>query len=181
MTAGLALEGAAWFAIVMALGGFIYQHSGTPRFALAGTMADLFAIGMLAATIRQIVAARRIDYGGPITSIQKQLEEARVLRIRITQWALVAGAVVWAPFAIVVCKVLFGFDDYSHAWLWANVLFGLSLIPLAIWVSKKFGERMGHSPFIQRLMRDIAGRNLTEAMAFLASLSQFADESQALR
>ena len=88
MTVGLALEALAWSAIVIPLGGFIYGHSGALRFALPGIAADLFAIGMLAATIRQIVAAQGIDYGQPVTAIQKQLEAMRVLRIRITQWAL---------------------------------------------------------------------------------------------
>jgi len=180
MTAWLALEGAAWLAIVIALGGFTYEHSGALRFALAGAAVDLFAIGMLAATIRQIVAARKIDYGNPVAAIQKQLEEMRVLRIRVTQWGLLAGAVVWAPLAIVVCKALFGLDDYSPAWLWANVLFGLSLIPLVVWVSKRFGETMGHSPFLQRLMQDIAGHNLSAAEAFLASLAQFENQNQSL-
>jgi hypothetical protein len=132
---------------------------------------------MLAAAIRQIVMARRIEYGHPIAVIQKQLEELRVWRIRVVQWAVPAGAVAWAPFAIVVLKALFGMDDYSQAWLWANVLFGLSLIPLALWLSKRFAERMDRSPFLQRTMRDIAGHNLAEAGDFLANLAQFERES----
>jgi len=180
LTVGLALEALAWSAIVIPLGGFIYDHGGTLRFAVPGIAADLFAIGMLALTIRQIVAAQGIEYGQPVAAIQKQLEAMRVLRIRITQWALLAGAVVWAPFAIVVCKVLFRIDDYSQAWLWANVVFGLSLIPFTMWVSKRFADRMHNSPLLQRLMRDIAGQNLTAALAFLASLSQFTDEGQAI-
>jgi hypothetical protein len=173
LTVGLALEAAAWLAIVIPLGGFIYGHSGALRFAVPGIAADLFAIGMLASTIRQIVAAQGIDYGQPVAAIQKRLEGLRLLRIRITQWALLAGTVVWAPFAIVVCNVLLGLDDYSQAWLAANVLFGLSLIPLTFWVSKRFADSMHNSPFLQRLMRDIAGQNLMAATDFLAKLSQF--------
>jgi hypothetical protein len=136
---------------------------------------------MLAVTVRQIVAARQIDYAKPIAVIQKQLEALRLLRIRITQWALLAGAVVWGPFAMVVLKAFWDVDFHNAAWLWANVLFGLSLIPLALWLSKRFGDRMGNSPSIQRLMRDLAGHNLTAALAFLANLSQFEDEGQAAR
>jgi hypothetical protein len=181
MTALSAFEAAVWFAIVVALGGFIYAHASTLRFALAGAAVDLFAIGMLAVTVRQIVAARQIDYAKPIAVIQKQLEALRLLRIRITQWALLAGAVVWGPFAMVVLKAFWDVDFHNAAWLWANVLFGLSLIPLALWLSKRFGDRMGNSPSIQRLMRDLAGHNLTAALAFLANLSQFEDEGQAAR
>lgn len=172
----LGLEAAVWFAIVMALGSFIYEHIGIPEFAVPAIASDGFAMGMLIATIRQMVAARQIDFGRPIASIQKQLETLRVLRIRTTQWGLLAGVIVWAPFAIVVAKAFFGVDAYNTAWLWANVLFGLSLIPLALWVSKKFGNRMGRSPFIQRLMNDIAGHNLATAKVHLARLSEFEGE-----
>jgi len=180
MTVLSGLQAAVWFAIVMALGNFIYGHLGILRLALPAAAADLYAIGMLAATIRQIAAARQIDYSGPIARIQKQLETVRVLRIRITQRGLLAGAVVWAAFGIVAAKALFGIENYSLAWLWANVAFGLLLIPLAVWWSKKYGDRVGRSPFIRRLMRDIAGHNLNAAEAFLAGLAEFEDGAPAM-
>lgn len=175
----LGLEAVVWFAIVVALGNFIYEHIGTVRFALPGAALDLFAIGMLAATIRLLVAARQIDYGEPIVGIQKQLERLRVLRIRTVQWGVLAGAIVWAPFAIVSARVLFGINSYNVAWLCANIFFGLSLIPVALWLSRKFRDRMGRSPFIQRLMKDIAGDNLNSAEVFIAKLAEFENEKYA--
>jgi hypothetical protein len=176
LAAFLGVEAAVWLVIVMALGGFIYAHIGVLQFAVPAVASDVFAIGMLIATLRQIVAVRQIDYGRPIASIQKQLETLRVLRIRTTQWGLLTGVIVWAPFAIVVAKAFFRIDVYDTAWLFVNVLFGLSLIPLALWLSKRFGNRMGRSPFIQRLMNDIAGHNLTTAKAHLGRLSEFEGE-----
>jgi len=173
LTVLLGMEAAGWFVIVVLLGNFIYQNIGTLRFALPGVAVDLFAIGMFGAMLRLIVEVQRIDYSGPIAAIQKQLGVLRVLRIRTLQWALLAGTVVWAPFAIVIFRVLFGLDSYNFAWLVANLVFGLSLIPLAIWVSKTFSGRMDRSPFIQRLMNDIAGHNLNRAIAFLSELSEF--------
>jgi hypothetical protein len=35
---------------------------------------------------------------------------------------------------------------------------------------------MGQFPFVQRLMNDIAGRNLNEATGFLATVSKFEHE-----
>ena len=180
LAALLSLEAVVWFAIVMAIGSFIYEHFGMLRFALPGAALDLYAIGMLAATIRQIVAAQQIDYSRPIAAIQQQLETLRVLRIRITQWALLAGAVVWAPCVIVAAKAFFGLDVFNAAWLWANVLFGLSMIPLAVWLSKKFGHRASRSPFMEQVMKDIAGHNLNAARAFLERLSEFEDENVAV-
>ncbi len=169
----LALESAVWLAIVMTLGNFLYQHFGAPILAVSAAMVDVYAIAMLSAAIRQLAAVRQIDYSGPIATIQQQLGSLRVLRIRTTQWALLAGVVAWAPFMIVMSELLFGFHSYSVIWLCANIAFGLALIPLAIGLSRRFSERAGGYPFIQSLMNDIAGRNLNVAAAFLKSLAEF--------
>jgi hypothetical protein len=169
----LSLEAVAWFAIVGSLGSFIYHHIGTLRLSLSGIALDVYAIAMLAATVRQIVATRQIEYGRPITALQKQIETLRILRIRITQLALLGGTIVWAPFVIVAGKAFFGVDVGNAPWFWANVAFALCLIPVALWLSKAFGERMGRFPWIQRMMNNLAGRNLNAAADFLSKLSQF--------
>ena len=52
---------------------------------------------------------------------------------------------------------------FGSGFLIANVAIGVAVIPVAIWVSKKFGERMGSSPKMQWLMRELAGYNLNAA------------------
>jgi hypothetical protein len=172
----LGLEAVMWFAIIVSLGSFIARHVAVVRLLLCAAALDVYAIGMLAATIRQIVGLRQIDYSRPVTAIQKQLATLRVLRIRITQRALLGGTVVWAPFLIVAARAFLGLDMVNSRWLWANVAFGVCLIPLALWLSKTFGERMGRFPFIQRVMNDVAGRNLNSASEFIAKLSGFEAE-----
>jgi hypothetical protein len=126
--------------------------------------------------------ALQIDYDKPIALIQKQLESLRVLRIRITQWALLTGQVVWwIPFLMVALKGFWDVDAYKvfgTGFLLANIAVGLAIIPLAIWVSRKFGDRMGRSPVMQRLMRELAGYNLNAATGFLAKVSEFETETR---
>ena len=77
---------------------------------------------------------------------------------------------------VVLFKGIFGLDAYhlfNTAWLIANVLFGLVVLGLAIWMSKKFSERMSRYPGIQRFMRNLAGQNIKIANEFLAKLSEF--------
>lgn len=174
----MGLEAAAWFAIIVVLGNFIYEHISMAQFAVAGVALDVYSIVTLNFLIRQIALALRIDYGKPIATIQKQIEALRVLRIRTIQWGVLAGLVAWVPFMIVLFKVAFGVDIYEAAWVWSNVAFGLALIPVAIWVSKKFGDRMDRSPKIQWLMKELAGYNLNAASDFLATLSEFEEEKR---
>lgn len=78
-----AVHALMWVGCKVALGNFIYEHIG-PRFALSAVSLDLYAIGFLIALIRQMIIVGGIDYGQPITAIQKQLETVRILRIRTT-------------------------------------------------------------------------------------------------
>jgi hypothetical protein len=173
MSWALGFEAVMWFVMIVSLGSFISHHVGALRLSLSAAALDVYAIAMLGATIRQIVSLEKIDYSRPVTAIQKQLEMLRVLRIRTTQRALLGGTVVWAPFLIVAARAFLGLDIVNSLWLWVNVAFGLCLIPLALWLSKAFGERMGRVPFMQRVMNDLAGRNLNAASEFISKLSGF--------
>ncbi|MFL6237775.1 MAG: hypothetical protein ACJ76N_31955, partial [Thermoanaerobaculia bacterium] len=75
-----------------------------------------------------------------------------------------------------------GLDAYaifSGAWLAANVAFGVAVLLMAVWISRRYAERMESSPWLQRLMRNLSGYNLTAAAGFLSSLARFEEESPA--
>jgi hypothetical protein len=174
------VEALMGLAVTMLLGRFIYQHWIEPRFVIPAAALHIWVIATIAVAIRQLAIALRIDYDQPIAAIQKQLESLRVLRIRATQSCFVTGQKFWwVAFLIVALKGLAGVDAYTvfgGPVLAVNVLFGLAIIPLAIWASGKFGGRMHRSPMIQRLMRSLAGYNLNAATGFLATLSEFAND-----
>jgi hypothetical protein len=167
---------------LVVLGGFIYAHWTEPRFALPAVMMHVWVIGYVATSIRQMVAALRIDFDRPVTLIQKQIESLRVLRLQMIRWGLLTGQLVWwIPLLVVALKGFWDVDAYKVLTTWflvVNVVFGVAVIPVAIWVSKKCGERMGKSPAIQRLMLELAGYNLREATRFLGTLSEFENESR---
>ncbi len=158
------------------------EHIALMRFALPAAALDVFAIAILIGLIRQITGALRIDDDQPIAAIQKQLAELRVLRIRYIQGIfLIATLALDAP-PDCCAQGLLGtgrLQIVRRRLPGCQLLVGLAIIPLAIWFSKKFSDHMGRSPFIQRLMKDLAGYNLNAATSFLVKLSQFEDESLA--
>src|SRR5580658_4487336 len=96
------------------LGQFIFEHRTEPRFVLPAAVLHLWVIASVAASIRQMSMALRIDYNQPIALIQKQLESLRVLRIRVTKWSLLTGQLVWwIPLLIVALKGFFNVDAYK--------------------------------------------------------------------
>jgi hypothetical protein len=175
----LALESVIALAVIIVLGSFIGGHIAMVRFSVPAAALDLFEIATLIALIQQIWLALYIDYSKPVAAIQKQLESLRMLHIRHFQSTLLLAPLLWTPLLIVALEGFLRVDAYKAlgaAYLLANLLFGLAIIPLAIWVSKKFGDRMGRSPKIQQLMKELAGYNLNAASDFLATLSEFEEE-----
>jgi hypothetical protein len=174
----LALESVIALAVIIVLGSFIGDHIAMVRFAVPAAALDLFEIATLIVLIQQI---RLADYSKPVAAIQKQLESLRMLHIRHFQWTLLLAPLLWTPLLIVALEGFLRVDAYKTlgaAYLLANLLFGLAIIPLAIWLSKKFSDRMDRSPKIQWLMKELAGYNLNAASDFLATLSEFEEEKR---
>ena len=113
---------------------------------------DVFEIATLIVLIQQIRLALYIDYSKPVAVIQKQLETLRMLHIRHFQWTFLLAPLLWTPLLIVTLEGFLRIDAYKTlgaAYLLANLSFGLAIIPLAIWLSKKFADRINRSPKIQ--------------------------------
>jgi hypothetical protein len=153
-------------AVIVYLGAFTIENWGMPRFTIPAILLDIAAIAALAALSMQIGMAFKIDYTQPIAAIQKRLERLRKFRIRYIQAILVSAALLWVPMFIVAMKGFFGADIYrlfGTAWIMANVAFGLAILVLGIWLSKKY--------------RPGAGYNLNAATGFLATLAEFEQDA----
>jgi hypothetical protein len=165
LAALLALGSIGLLAVIVSLGAFAAKNWAMPRFTILAILLDLAAIAALAALNAQIGMALNIDYTQPIAAIQKRLETLRLFRIRYLQAILVSAALLWMPLFIVAMKGFLGADVYRlfpTAWILANVAFGLAVLVLGIWLSKKY--------------RPSAGYNLNAATGFLATLAEFEDE-----
>jgi hypothetical protein len=175
-TATLAIEAVLTLIVVAVLGVFVHAHFHDPRFLVPGIMLDVFAVAILADLIRQFVTVGRIDYTQRVGFIQRQIEELRVMRIRHVRWVFLFATLVWTPLLIVVLEALArvnAYDVFPVTWLLANVALGVAVIPLGLWLSRHFSERMKRFPLVQQLMRTIAGRDLQSAERYLATLADF--------
>lgn len=164
------------------LGSFIADHLGEMRFLAPAVALDLFVLYFIGWSIRQWVALGSLDYGESVVEIQRKLELLRIDRIRMTKWVFLLSPLLWIPLLIVGLEGLLGLDSYAifdTAWLVSNLVFGLAVIALALWVSKRYADRLQGSPFVRRLMDALADRSLDEATGFLGTLSSFERENGA--
>lgn len=168
-------------AVALWLGSFLAEHASEPRFLLPAAVLAVGVIALIVDCVRQMVTLKTVDPAEPVAAMQKKLGRLRVQRTRTMQWILLTAPLVWIPLLIVGLEGLLGLDAYaifSQRWLAANLLFGAAVIPLAVWTSRRYADRMERSPFVQRLMRDLAGRNVNAAMGFLGRLESFEQESR---
>jgi hypothetical protein len=181
LVAGIGVEMAVDIALLMALECFLYAHRALPQFLLPAAFLHLCVMVSLVTLARQIKIALEIDYSRPIATLQKDLERLRILRIRTMQAIFVLAPLLWLPLLIVTLKGLLGVDAYALfplSWLIANVLFGMAVIPLVFWLSKRYRHRIARSRWIQRIKQDLAGESLNAAANFLTTLAEFEDETR---
>ena len=85
---------------------------------------------------------------------------------------------MWVPLVIVAMQAFFGVDLYAAgpAWLAANALFGLAVIPLAVFAAKRYGSRLREVSALGALADAIAGRSLAAALDSLDAIRRFEEE-----
>ncbi len=176
---GIASELIVNLAGIFLLGWFAAGHAGEPTFFIPATMLDIYAIALVIAGARQLFALRSLDYDEPVVAIQSRLQRLRLARIRATMWMLLFAPLMWVPLLIVASRWLFGIDLYavaSPAWLAANAIFGLAVIPLAIAIAKTYGSKLERATPMRLVADEIAGRSLAAALDDLAAIRRFAEE-----
>ena len=175
LTRGLWVEVVLGLACMLALGSFVAGNVPEPRFFVAGLLLGAYVAGLTIAAVRHLVDVSRIDFDAPVIAIQRELETAKMRRIRTNTWALILGPLMWTPLLVVVAKAFASIDVYgfNYAWLAANLALGCSVIATSIWISKRFANRMQRSALVRRLMDDLAGTSMRKAAAFVAAASAF--------
>lgn len=177
----LAAELALGIVAVLLTGSFVADHVGEVHFLVPGLALHVFVIAQIGTLVRQIVATRQVDYGAPLVEVQKRVERLRAASIRTTMWTLLLAPLLWTPLFVVALKALLGVDAYATfgvRYLAVNVAVGLVVLALGQLASRRYATRFLDSPRATRLMRALAGTNLTAAAGFLDSLARFEQDDQ---
>ncbi len=160
---------------VALIGAFASAHLREPRFLVPAVMLDVYAIALIVAGARQLAEVHRLDFDEPVVAIQMRLERLRLRRIRTTLATLLFAPLMWVPLSIVGLQGLFGIDAYAAGWAWlaANLLFGLAVIPLAVLLARRFGARLAASTPGRAIADAIAGQSLTSALDSIDAIRRF--------
>ncbi len=166
------------------LGGFIYHHAGMLRFLIPAGLIASFALFQLLFSIYQTSMLRTINYEAPVTGIQKKLMSLSVSRIRYLTITRFAYPLLWLPVLIVALQGIWGIDFYDELnWQWftIQISLGAAFSIFGIWLSFAYALNKIRSPFLHKLLEniatyDITGQNLITAAGYLAEIKAFEKE-----
>lgn len=100
-------------AAVLLAGSFAGDHAADIRYFVPALLLAVFAPALVVDAAVQITAMRSIDYDEPVLVIQQRLLRVRAQRIKRVARILALAPLMWAPFAIVAIRGLFGIDVYA--------------------------------------------------------------------
>lgn len=154
------------------------------RYAVVCGALAMFTAGITALCSYLLVTSLKLDYGGPVTAIQGDVERIRLVEYQALKWAVLGGVVAWLPAGLVLFEALTGVDALARidlAWLIANLVFGLVVLALGLVLSRKYVERANLGSRARRLMEALSGRALRSATGHLAELARFERDEPPLR
>jgi hypothetical protein len=173
-----------WRALEVVLGGaalvFVVRvlaaHIGEPRYLVVVGALALLTAGITALCAYLLVGALALDHGGPVTAMQRHVEQLKLVEYHALKWVLLGGVLMWLPAVLVLLEVLSGFDALARVnlrWLLSNLAFGVVVVVAGQLWSRRHVERPGRGPRAQRIVDALSGRELRKAAAHLAELASF--------
>lgn len=170
-----ALEVLFGVAMLLAVMPVLVRHLGELRYvAVAGPFA-VFVIAMTAMCGHLLGATLRLDYGGSVAALQRDVARLKLAEYRSFKWALLGGIVGWLPALLLVFEALTGVDGLARVdlgFLVANIALGLVVLAIGTWWSRKYVER----PHDSRIIDALSGRSLRVIEGHLAELASFQRE-----
>lgn len=170
------LEIVLGLAVIVLVGGVLPAHLDAPRYLALGGMVLAFFVAVVAKTGYLAIRTRHLDYSGPVAALQGEVERLKLVEFRTFKWALLGGIVLWLPAALLLFEAGTGVDALARAplpWLSGNAVFGLAVLALGQWLSRKHVERTDLAPWARRLVDSLSGRRLETVRGHLAELAAF--------
>ncbi|MFK8014654.1 MAG: hypothetical protein AB8G17_04380 [Gammaproteobacteria bacterium] len=141
---------------------------------VSGLIVHIYGIALIINGIRVVLRLKEIDYGAPVTTLQKRI--ARLERSYVVSgWILgLPWWLLWIPMSLLI-MALAGVDlsgIATQTWLPANILFGVLGMVLTT-AGYHWARRSPRPGLNERLDRLVSGASIDNAKRLLADINQF--------
>ena len=154
---------------------FTVANWGNLQFMATGIVLGGWSVWICFASIRELNAISKIDYAAPITVLQKQLIDLKLMIIRTLR---IVGWIFPFSFAFMILffKVLFNVDIVAKApmdWvIWNLIIYLVLFVPLSLWIHTKLHPRNANKKWMHKLLQG-NGSQINDAVDFLKEIEDF--------
>ena len=143
LTLGAIVELVVNAAFVIPFAGLAIRYLDEPKFAWPPLLLALMGLLTIAWNVYSLFVLNTLKYQDSITAAQKKLARLDYQNLHRQRTLLyILFPLSWAAILILFCKMVLNLDLYQYpTYLILNMVASVVLVPVVIWVSKKFPDR----------------------------------------
>jgi hypothetical protein len=153
---------------------FWVANTGSPALLASGLVMHAWSVALIISAVMELLLITRIDYAGPVLTIQKSLAQLRLWRTRVSPWLGLPFWLLWMPLMAIVFKQLFGAPMHASVY-YIGIPIGIVGMLATVWF-----HRWAHRPERRHIGEAIdagsAGRSVTRAQQYLDEIARFGEE-----
>jgi len=132
---------------------------------VAGLALHIYGIAAACLLTARLVLVAHAYYTDPVLVLQHRLAVLRRFRIRASLALGLPWWVLWVPCTMIAASALWGLDLYaaSPRWVWGSLAVGLVGLVGSVWIARRLGGRPISTPWLARMVDDLAGRSVIRA------------------
>lgn len=160
---------------IIFLGNFIYENLISLSLTISAVILDIFAIVIVAGAVRQLILISDFEVSSSVTESQRILATLRTHQITYLRLAILQFPFFLA-YILVGFKVFFNTDIWQTGnknWIISNIIFGIILIPISVWIVRKIQPANINIKWIRTLVETTVGKEISAAMTFLDEIENF--------
>ena len=153
---------------------FWIVNTGSPALLASGLVMHAWSVALIISAVMELLLITRIDYAGPVLTIQKSLAQLRLWRTRVSPWLGLPFWLLWMPLMAIVFKQQFGAPMHASVY-YIGIPIGIVGMLATVWF-----HRWAHRPERRHIGEAIdagsAGRSVTRAQQYLDEIARFGEE-----
>ncbi len=153
---------------------FWVANTGSPALLVSGLLMHAWSVALIISAVTELLLITRIDYAGPVLTIQKSLAQLQMWRLRKAPWLGLPFWLLWMPLTAIAFKVLFGMQMHPGVY-YLGIPLGIAGLLASLWFLN-WARRPERSHIGEAIDASSAGRSVTRAQQYLDEIAQFGRE-----
>lgn len=159
---------------------FTIRYRGIPQFSIPAIVTGLFMMAGFISDIRQIIilVQLRTGFDEPVTLLQKKVEKLKLLIINYVKCSFIS--LVFYPLLMILAGKIFlnidFFEPRLRAYLIGNVVVGLALAPLFIYLYVQLSRKNLRQVWVKNFLTGSGWNQAVAAEKFLKEIEEFEQE-----